>query len=439
MHSFQVQVHGPGTTAWAGGCGLNRGWVFGWRRYGAAVNGADVQRSERSVIAFLAFIGILMAFGVDAALPAFDELSETFDLDERNLSPAITGTVYFVGMALGQVVYGVLGDRFGRRPILLVGIAVYAVGALVSALAPNLEILLGARFVWGLGASAPTVLRMAIARDLFEGDRMARVVSTVAAVFLLGPILVPIAGEGILIFGSWRLVFGAALILASIAFVWTLRFGETLAEEHRRTLRLGPFAEALRAVVHTPSTRWSILSQAFFTGAFFVWLGSAQVILDEVYGRDSQFTLFFGLSGVGMAVALVSNGRLIDRFGVRYLVVRASIAFVVTAAVGTVLALGADGVPSVWIWFGWACVANALNMVLGPMSSAIAMEPMGDKAGMASALLGLTQLGGGAILAALIDARIDGTVTPMIVGSLVYGAAGLACIVLAVRQPTPGP
>ena len=139
-------------------------------------------RSERAVIAYLAFIGILMAFGIDAALPAFEELRADFDLDDRGLSPAITGTVYLVGMAAGQLVCGVLADRFGRRPVLLVGIAIYAVGGLASALAPNLAVLLVARFVWGLGASAPTVLRMAIARDLFEGDRMARVVSTVAAV-----------------------------------------------------------------------------------------------------------------------------------------------------------------------------------------------------------------------------------------------------------------
>lgn len=402
-------------------------------RYGAAVNGSTTQRTERSAIAFLAFIGILMAFGVDAALPAFDELTETFDLEARNLSPAITGTVYFVGMALGQVVYGVLGDRFGRQPILLIGIGVYALGALVSAVAPNLEVLLAARFVWGLGASAPTVLRMAIARDLFDGDRMARVVSTVAAVFLLGPIIVPIAGEGILLVGSWRLVFGAALVLASIAFFWTLRFGETLAEENRRTLQIRPFLEAFRAVVRTPVTFWSIVSMAWFTGAFFVWLGSAQVVLDEVYGRDSQFTIFFGLSGIGMAMALVANNRLIGRFGARRLVVRAGGAFVVVSAIGTLIAVTADGIPSVWAWFAWACVANALNMVIGPMSSAMAMEPMGDKAGMASALLGLTQMGGGAVLAAIVDSRIDGTVTPMVVGALVYGLVGVTCLLLAVR------
>lgn len=197
-------------------------------------------RSERSVVGFLAFIGILMAFGIDAALPAFDELKLAFELDERGLSPAITGTVYFVGMALGQLVCGVLADRFGRRPVLLGGIAIYSIGAFVAALAPNLEILLVARLVWGLGASAPTVLRSAIARDLFSGDQMARVISTFSAVFLLGPIFVPFIGEGILLIGSWRLVYSAALVLAVITGLWAARFGETLDPAHRRTLELAP-------------------------------------------------------------------------------------------------------------------------------------------------------------------------------------------------------
>ena len=128
-------------------------------------------------MAFLAFVSVLMAFGIDAALPAFDELSRDFGLDARGLSPAITGTPYFVGMAIGQLIFGVLADRFGRRPIMMVGLSVYALGALGAATANGLGMLLVGRFVWGIGAAAPAVLRMAIARDLYAGERMARVVS----------------------------------------------------------------------------------------------------------------------------------------------------------------------------------------------------------------------------------------------------------------------
>ncbi|MDG1187936.1 MAG: MFS transporter, partial [Ilumatobacter sp.] len=288
-------------------------------------------RSERSVVAFLAFIGVLMAFGIDGALPAFEELRVTFDLDARGFSPAITGTVYFVGMALGQLIYGVLADRFGRRPVLLVGIGIYAVGALASTLAPNLAVLLMARFVWGLGASAPTVLRFAIARDLYTGDQMARVVSTFSAVFLLGPIIVPFIGEAILMVGDWRSVFATALAFAAATGVWAVRFGETLDPANRRTLQFAPLLNALRAVAVTPVTRWILVAQAFFGGAFFVWLGSAQPVIDEIYDRSSQFTLFFGASGIGMALALLFNRPLIERFGAARMVVLAATAFVILA------------------------------------------------------------------------------------------------------------
>lgn len=396
--------------------------------------GADAAvRSEAAVVAFLAFVGVLMAFGIDGALPAFDELRVAFDLDERGLSPAIIGTPYLVGMAFGQVASGVLTDRFGRRPILMWGIAVYSVGALISAFAPGLGVLLLGRFVWGVGAAAPTVIRFAIARDLYEGDQMARVVSTFSAVFLLGPIIVPFIGEGILVIGNWQAVFLAGLVLAVAAGVWTVRFGETLAPANRRTLELAPFVEAMRAVARTRVTFWVLISQAFFSGAFFVWLGSAQPVIDEIYDRASQFTLFFGASGIGMAVALLFNRRLIERYGAATMVVRAAVVYVVVSIIGLVGTLAAAGVPSIWWWFAWAFVVNAMSMIMGPMSASLALDPMGDKAGTTSALLGVSQLGIGAGLAAFVDAQIDRTVTPMVLGALVYGGLGLVCLVLATR------
>jgi MFS family permease len=242
-----------------------------------------------------------------AALPAFDELSRDFGLDARGLSPAITGTPYFVGMAIGQLIFGVLADRFGRRPIMMVGLSVYALGALGAATANGLGMLLVGRFVWGIGAAAPAVLRMAIARDLYAGERMARVVSLVTAVFLIGPIVVPFIGEWILLSGSWRAVFAVAIALAAVALAWAFAFGETLAPEHRQPLRVAPIRRAFAAVVTTRVTLWAIIAQAFFGAAFFIWLGSAQPVIDRIYGRSSQFTLLFGLSGVGMAAALLVN------------------------------------------------------------------------------------------------------------------------------------
>lgn len=393
-------------------------------------------RSDTAVVAYLAYLGILLAVGVDISLPAFDELDAAFGLSDRGVSVGVIGTVYIVGMAIGQLVYGVASDRFGRRTTMLFGIAVYSLGVVTALFAPNLEALLAGRLLWGFGAAAPFVLRQAIARDLYEGDRMARIITIVTAAFLLGPIFVPMIGAGILVVAPWQGVFAASLVAAGVAFAWAWRFGETLDPAARRPLELRPIVDALRLVVATRVTIGHIGAQTFVSASFFIWLGSAQPIISGIYDRGSQFAFWFAASGVVMALALLANGRMIDRFGSRPLAVGISIAFVVACVAGTVVTLGADGVPSIWTFFAWVAVVNALGTLLTPLCYTLALEPMGALAGTASAVLGVVSLGGGALLAATIDARIDDTVTPMVVGSLVFGLVGLALLVWA-GSPEP--
>ncbi len=132
-----------------------------------------------------------------------------------------------------------------------------------------------------------------------------------------------------------------------------------------------------------------------------------------------------------IASALLVNGHMIDRFGTRRMAVSVSISFFVVGALGVVVTLAADGVPSVWTFFAWAAITNALGTLVTPLCTSLALEPMGALAGTASAVLGAVSLGGGAVLAALVDARIDATVTPMVVGSLVFGAFSLALLLWA--------
>lgn len=388
------------------------------------------RHSERMVTAYLAFLGVLLAFGIDVALPAFDEIRDAFDLEASGRSVSQIGTVYFLGMAAGQLIYGPVSDRFGRRPILLAGLALYFFGALGSALATSFDMLLAARLVWGLGAASSGALRTAVARDLYEGDRMARVTTIVMAVFMIGPIFVPIVGEGLLVIGSWATVFLAGLILAAIAAGWTVWFGETLSEANRRPLRLAPIRKAAKVVITTRQTMGHVLAQTFASGAFYIFLGSSQPILDLIYGRADQFVLFFAASGAFMVVVLLINNRLIRRYGARFMALVAGGAFVATSSIGLALTLWSDGRPSVWVWIGWVAMANALITTLSPMCTALALQPMGSLAGTASALLGFITLAGGALLAAVVDRMIDGTVTPMAVGYTVYALiTGLMLVV----------
>jgi len=401
-----------------------------------SVHGPVQGRSDASVVSYLAYLGILLAVGVDISLPAFDDLDAAFGLSDRGVSVGVVGTVYILGMAIGQLVYGTVSDRFGRRPTMLFGIGLYSVGVMTALLAPTLEVLLAGRLLWGLGAAAPFVLRQAIARDLYEGDRMARIITIVTAVFLLGPIFVPIIGAGILLFAPWQGVFAVSLIASATAAAWTLRFGETLDPEQRRPLHVRPLVDALRLVVTTRVTIGHIGAQTFASAAFFIWLGSAQPIIDDIYDRGSQFAFWFAASGIVIALALLANGRMIVRYGSRRVAVAVSISSVATCVVGTAVTLAASGVPSIWIFFTWAAVTNALGTLITPLCSALALEPMGALAGTASAVLGVVSLGGGAVLAAIVDARIDDTVTPMVVGSLLFGVIGLALLLWA-GQPRP--
>ena len=393
-----------------------------------APSGGVAVRSERQVIVFLAFLSIILAFGVDSMLPAFDKISEQFDLKRGSGEVSLVITWYLLGMAAGQMFWGLLSDRFGRRSILLVGLALYGAGALGAGFAQSMNDLLAMRFVWGLGAASPSVTRLAIARDLYSGDQMARVISFVMAVFLLGPAVAPAVGEGILAVGDWRLVCVVSAPLAAVAVYWTVRFGESLPVSNRRPIDLAATGRGVRAVWRTRVTIGYIGASMFTFGAFFVYLGSSAPIIDEIYGLDEYFALIFGGSALFLAVAVWTSERFTRRYGADLVSRAALLAMLAVSAAFTALCVVTGGVPSFWIWFMATALLGALTTVFTPSASAIAMEPMQRIAGAASGMYGVITIGGGSILASFIDRQIDNTVTPMAVGNIAYTAVAIGLV-----------
>ena len=394
-------------------------------------SGHTAVHSERQVIVFLAFLSIILAFGVDSVLPAFDEIREQFDLKPGSGEVSLVITWYLLGMAAGQLLWGLLSDRFGRRSILVVGLGLYGLGALGAGLAPDMTGLLTMRFVWGLGAASPSATRLAIARDLYSGDQMARVVSFVMAVFLLGPAIAPAVGEGILLIGDWRLVCFSAAPLAALAVFWTVRFDETLPRSSRRPIDLGATGRGIRAVLLTRVTIGYTLASMFTFGAFFVYLGSSAPIIDEIYGLDEYFALIFGGSALFLAAAVWTSERFIRRYGADGVSMTALLGLLVIAAVFTFWSAASEGVPSFWVWYAATGLLGAFTTIFTPTASAIAMEPMQRIAGAASGMFGVITIGGGSILASLIDRQIDDTVTPMAVGNILYTTVAIGLVLWA--------
>lgn len=188
-----------------------------------AIEPAPARFGPRELLAFISATMALMALAIDLMLPAFDDIRSDFGLDPDSGEAASVITVFFPGLAVAQVFYGPLADRFGRKPILYSGIVVYIAGAIGSALAPSFELLLVARFVWGIGAAGSRVVAVAIVRDRFVGNQMARAMSQIMAIFVLVPVFAPLVGASIIAVAPWRAVFWFCVVWAIAIVFWSCR------------------------------------------------------------------------------------------------------------------------------------------------------------------------------------------------------------------------
>ncbi|MCP3853820.1 MAG: multidrug effflux MFS transporter [Actinomycetia bacterium] len=391
---------------------------------------------ERELIGMLAAISATTALGIDMALPAFTDLRIGLGLDPESPRIALTVTLYLLGLASAQLVYGPFADRFGRKPVLYAGLGLYTLGALGSALAPTFGVLVVSRFIWGVGAAGPRALSLAIGRDLYGGDQLARILAVVASVFMIVPALAPLIGQGVLALGSWRWVMGAPMVVTVALILWLTRLPESLPPERRRPLTLNRTRTAVVAVFSSRLTIGSALAVMFDFGSFAAFLGSSQLLFDDIYGRGDQFAFYFAGMSLVMGLVVFLGSRQVRKVGAdRVIVVTLPLTLVLAVAVA-VWSWQTDGQPGFYGWVALLTVINSLRTLVNPLLQAQAMEPMGDLAGTASAVIGTLSLGGGALLASLVDRSIAGSVTPLALAYAGYGALSLGFALWA-RRPEP--
>ena len=376
----------------------------------------------------------LTALSIDLMLPAFDEMRADFGLASDSTNIAATITVFFIGLAIAQLFYGPLADRFGRKPVLYGGLLIFVLGAIGSALAGSLGGLLASRFVWGVGAAAPRVISFSIIRDIYEGDRMARVMSFIAAVFILVPVVAPGIGALLLRFASWRFLFWLTAALAGLVGLWILRLPETLDPAYRlERLKVRSVARAARIVVTNRQAVGYTVAMTFVFGAFVSYLASSELVWEEVYGRGDQFPLIFGALALAIGIAVLTNGVIVDRVGARRIIHAALFAYVATSGLALVVAIVGEGSPNFWLFVVLLGLPLVSHGLLIPNANALAMAPLGHVAGTASAIIGAFSIMGGAILGAVIDRAFDGTVTPMITGFFLASLAALFTMLITER------
>ncbi|MGB0498383.1 MAG: multidrug effflux MFS transporter [Rubricella sp.] len=395
---------------------------------------APASHAPMSYTAFVAFTAALFgmnALAIDIMLPGLPAIAEAYALSDPNRAQAII-TAYLIGFGVGQIFIGVLADRFGRRPVLLIGLVIYGIAALVCVIAPTLETLLLARLIQGLGSAAPRIVSMAVVRDCYEGRAMARVASLALTIFMAVPVFAPLIGQAMLFAVSWQAIFALLAIYAGAVFLYAIRrLPETLPAAHRRPIRWTTIREALGSILASRQTVGYTLAAGTFFGALFGFVNSAQQVLAEALALGNAFTLVFAGVGLSIALAAFANAQLVERLGMRLLSHAAVILY--TALSGALVLIERGGGLSAPLFIVALFLIMLLVGLVFSNFNAMAMEPQGHVAGMASSFVGAGGVLIGATFGHVIGQAYDGTAGPLLTGFLVCGSITLLLILYAER------
>lgn len=379
-------------------------------------------------VALAAAMMATQALAIDAMLPAFPIIVRSLEVASENQGQWIV-TAYMVGMGLGQLLWGLISDRFGRRPVLLGGLSLYIAAALLCGLASSFHTLLVWRFVHGLAAASVTVTRSVI-RDLYSGRHMARVMSLTFVVFLTVPVLAPSLGQLILLLAPWRFIFIACGAFAALVWLWAmLRLPETLHPEYRMTLTRSHIASAVGLVLGNRASFWYTLAMTVMFGSILAYVAMVQQIFADVFHRARLMPGMFALCASFMGVAAFLNSRLVERLGMRLISHAALIAFIGVTALHVLVA--ALGLEHLWTFVALQAAAMASFSLSVSNFGAMAMEPVGSVAGIGASLQGFISTFGAALVGALIGRQFNASTVPLAAGALCCGLISLVFVLLA--------
>lgn len=393
---------------------------------------AAVPRHGMGFYPFVTLMAALMAtnaLAIDAMLPALPEIGDALGIAEPNDRQWIV-TAYLLGFGVSQIVYGTLSDRFGRKPVLTVGLLIYVAASVLASFAGSFQAMMLARVLQGVGAAATRVLAVSIVRDCYSGRDMARVMSLAMIVFLAVPILAPSIGQAILWVAPWRWIFGVLTTFGAVVLLCSaLLLPETQHPEDRKPIELRTVYAAFRTTLTTRISVFYMLAMSFVLGGLFGFINSAQQVFVDVFKAPEWFTTIFALIAMFMAVASLVNARIVGRLGMRRVSHGALLGFIGLTGLHALLA--ASGHEYLWLFALLQGGTMFCFGLLAPNFGAMAMDPLGHVAGTASSVQGFVTTVGGALLGFYIGQHFNGTVVPLTLGFSICGAIALGMVLIA--------
>ncbi|HIW31239.1 MAG TPA: multidrug effflux MFS transporter [Candidatus Paenibacillus intestinavium] len=373
----------------------------------------SLTKSKRLGIATI--LGSLSALGplsIDMYLPAFPQIAEEFNTSASLTQLSLTACL--IGLAVGQLVIGPISDVKGRRKPLLIGMLLYAIVSIVCMFSSSVWGFIGLRFVQGLAGAAGLVISRASVRDLYSGPELIRFMATLMIINGAAPILAPIIGGEVLNYTSWKGVFGLLSVFGIIMLIGIYySLGETLPAHRRSRGGLKNILRTFGSLLKDKSFIGYVLMQGFVMGSMFAYISGSSFVLQGIYGMSvREYSLTFGINGLGIVLAGQCAGRLAHKFSPRSMLVT-GLSMSGTGAILLLIAVFAD-LTLPFVVTGLFLVVSSVGLI-NTTSASLALEKQGERAGSASAVLGTTSFLFGGIVAPIVGLGGEGTAVPMVV------------------------
>ena len=393
----------------------------------------------REFVTLMAVIISITALSIDMMLPAFPDIGRDLKILHPNDIQLVV-SVLILGMGIGQILFGPLSDCFGRKPIIFIGFLIFTLGCLLSIFSTNFETMLVGRIIQGIGVAGPRTAIVALIRDQYDGRAMAKIMSSIMAIFIFVPAIAPALGQIILLRTNWRIIFGVLMLQGLLALTWfTIRQPETLPPHLRIPFSVPRIFNGLYEVCTNRLSLGYTIAAGFMSGALLSYLNCAQQIFQEIYHLGRQFPFYMGFLALAIGGASFVNSRIVMRFGMRSLSYRAVLFFIILMTLYLIVTLQMGGYSPLWLLLLCFMLSFfCLGIIFGNLN-AIAMKPLGHIAGVGAAVIGsLTSLISSPISMG-IGRYYNGTTIPLAWGFVILGISTAAAMYWADNfQPKAG-
>lgn len=375
---------------------------------------------ELEFVALMASLMSIVALSIDALLPALPQIGDHLGVTDINQNQKLV-TMIFLGLGIGQLIFGPLSDSFGRKPIVYSGFLLFVIASYICLTTKSFEVMVFGRVLQGVGLASPRTMSIAMVRDSYSGNFMAKILSIVVMVFILVPVIAPTLGQFLLNYYDWQSIFYVNLIFGLIVMVWFwLRQPETLKSKHKIAFSGMLFINGTKEFFkHKPAVAFTLVS-GFITGSFMVYLSTAQQIFEQQYNLADKFPMIFASLAIAVGLATYLNSRFVVKFGMWKIAYLATIAYVLISLLYIVLYSNGNN-PSIEVLVGFFAIQFfSIGFLFGNLR-ALAMQPLGHIAGIGAAINGFISTVMAVPIANYIGSFVNNSVLPLFIGFSFFG------------------